>query len=126
MNDNVTNLALKVLGGVLVVGGLVAVLVGYLGVRSSDDIVLQLPYFASGGIGGLSLLALGALCLVQQQMREQSRRAAQVTESLEEWKEQALLEVRAFLEGATLELEVLAPATPLPRGRSSKAAVHTG
>ena len=122
MNDNVTDLALKVLAGLLIVGGLVAVLVGYLGVRSNDDIVLQLPYFASGGVGGLALLALGALTLVQQQMREQSRRAAQVTASLDEWKDAALLEIRAFLEGSTLELEVLAPATPQPRGRTAKAA----
>lgn len=123
MNDNITDLALKVLAGLLIVGGLVAVLVGYLGVRSSDDIVLQLPYFASGGVGGLALLALGALTLVQQQMREQSRRAAAVTESLEEWKEAALLEIRSFLEGSTLELEVLAPAAPLPRTRGTKAPV---
>lgn len=122
MNDNITDLALKVLAGLLIVGGLVAVLVGYLGVRSSDDIVLQLPYFASGGVGGLALLALGALALVQQQMREQSRRAAQVTASLDEWKEAALLEIRAFLEGSTLELEVLAPAAPQPRDRTAKAA----
>jgi hypothetical protein len=123
MNDNVTDLALKVLAGLLIIGGLVAVLVGYLGVRNSDDIVLQLPYFASGGVGGLALLALGALTLVQQQMREQSRRAAAITESLEEWKEGALLEIRSFLEGSTLELQVLAPAAPLPRGRSPKAPV---
>lgn len=122
MNENLTDLALKVLAGLLIVAGLVAVLVGYLGVRSSDDIVLQLPYFASGGVGGLALLALGALTLVQQQMREQSRRAAQVTASLDEWKEAALLEIRAFLEGSTLELEVLAPAAPQPRGRTAKAA----
>lgn len=125
MNDKVTDLALKVLAGLLIVGGLVAVLVGYLGVRSSDDIVLQLPYFASGGVGGLSLLALGALVLVQQQMREQGRRAAAVTESLEEWKDAALLEIRAFLEGATLELEVLSPTTaPAQRSRAPKAPVR--
>lgn len=124
MNDNVTDLALKVLAGLLVVGGLVAVLVGYLGVRSHDDIVLQLPYFASGGVGGLSLLALGALTLVLQQMREQTRRAAAATEALEEWKDAALLEIRAFLEGATLEVEVLAPATPLPRGRTARTPVN--
>jgi hypothetical protein len=118
VNDNLSELALKALAALLIVAGIVCVLVGYLGVRDHDDIVLQLPYFASGGVGGLALLALGALALVMQQMREQSRRAGQVTEALDEWKEAALQEVRAFLEGATVELDVLEPATSLRRPRS--------
>jgi hypothetical protein len=111
VNEQLTDLALRVVAAVLIVLGVGAVLLGYLGVRRSDDIVLQLPYLASGGVGGLALLALGDLALVQQQMREQTRRAAQVTESLEEWKDAALSEIRSFLEGATVELQVLAPAT---------------
>jgi hypothetical protein len=122
VNDTLTDLALKALAALLIVGGIICVLVGYLGVRDHDDIVLQLPYFASGGVGGLALIALGALALVQQQMREQSRRASRVTDSLEEWKEAALQEVRAFLEGATLELDVLEPATSLRRSRSQNVA----
>ena len=122
MNDTLTDLALKALAALLIVAGIISVLVGYLGVRDHDDIVLQLPYFASGGVGGLALLALGALALVMQQMREQSRRAALVTEALDEWKEAALQEVRAFLEGATLELDVLEPATPLRRTRTQSVA----
>jgi hypothetical protein len=94
------------LAAALVAGGLICVLLGYLGVRRNDDIVLQLPYLASGGVGGLALIALGAVTLVVEQMREQSRRAAAVTEALDEWKESALAELRAFLESATLELEV--------------------
>jgi len=109
MNNRLGDLGLKVLAAALVVGGLICVLLGYLGVRRNDDIVLQLPYLASGGIGGLALIALGAVALVLEQMREQSRRAAAVTEALEEWKETALAELRAFLETATLELEVGAP-----------------
>lgn len=106
MNNRLGDLGYKALAAALVVGGLVCVLLGYLGVRRNDDIVLQLPYLASGGIGGLALIALGAVVLVLEQMRAQSRRAAAVTESLEEWKESALAELRAFLETATLELEV--------------------
>jgi hypothetical protein len=87
------------------------VLLGFLGVRRNDDIVLQMPYLASGGLVGLALIGLGAMVMIQQQMQEQSRRAAAVTESLEEWKEAALAELRAFLETATLELEVRTPAS---------------
>jgi hypothetical protein len=102
---------LKALAVALTVAGLVAVLLGYLGVRNHNDIVLQAPYFISGGVGGLALIGLGALCLIQFQMRVQARQFAQVTDSLEEWKEAALAEIRGFLEGAQIEVEVLSPAT---------------
>jgi hypothetical protein len=124
MNDRVRDLRLKALAGVLVVSGLVCLLLGYLGVRRNDDIVLQLPYLASDGLVGLALIAIGGLVMIQQQMQEQSRKAAAVTEALEEWKEAALLELRAFLAGATLELEVRAPAAPSHRLENSTTAVH--
>ncbi|HUR02918.1 MAG TPA: hypothetical protein VM347_10285 [Nonomuraea sp.] len=117
------DLRLKALAGVLVLGGLVGVLLGFLGVRRNDDIVLQMPYLASGGLLGLALISLGALVMIQQQMQEQSRRAAAVTESLEEWKEAALAELRAFLESATLELEVRNPA---PAQRLENSSVGAG
>lgn len=122
MNDRVRDLRLKALAGALVLGGLVCVLLGFLGVRRNDDIVLQMPYLASGGLVGLALISLGALVMIQQQMQEQSRRAAAVTESLEEWKEAALAELRAFLESATLELEVRNPAPPQRLENSSVSA----
>ncbi|HUR75545.1 MAG TPA: hypothetical protein VMZ00_14785 [Sporichthya sp.] len=109
MNDRLSDLGLKALAGVLIVAGLVCVLLGYLGVRGQDDITLQLPYLASGGVFGLALIGLGGILLIQHQMREQSRRAAQVAEELEDWKDAALAELRAFLESATLELEVRQP-----------------
>jgi hypothetical protein len=111
MNDRVKNLGLRTVAGALAGGGLLLVLLGFLGVRRENDIVLQLPYLASGGIGGLALIGLGTMLFVQQQVAEQATRAAAVTESLEEWKESALAELRLFLETATLELEVRAPAS---------------
>ena len=110
MNDRLTKLGLKTLTGVLIGGGLLFVLHGFLGVRRNHNIVLQMPYLASGGIGGLALIALGALVVVQQQIRDQARHAAAVTEALEEWKDTALSEFRAFLEGASLEMELRDPA----------------
>ncbi|HEY3605347.1 MAG TPA: hypothetical protein VGL04_11810 [Sporichthyaceae bacterium] len=106
MNNKLGDLGLKALAATLVALGLLCVLLGYLGVRRNDDIVLQLPYLASGGVGGLALIALGAVVLIVEQMRAQSRRAAAVSEALEEWKEAAMAELRAFLDSATLELEV--------------------
>jgi len=103
---------------VLTVAGLIVVLVGYLGVRDESHIELQLPYVISGGIGGLALMGLGALVLIQYQMRLQARRFAEMTDTLDEWKEQALAELRGFLEGAEIDVEVLTPAT---NGRRSRA-----
>jgi hypothetical protein len=124
MNDRVRDLRLKALAVVLVGDGLVCLLLGYLGVRRSDDIVLQMPYLASDGLVGLALIAIGGLVMIQQQMQEQSRRAAAVTEALEEWKESALAELRAFLASATLELEVRAPAPNSHRIENSSTAVR--
>lgn len=112
MNDALNDLLLRLAAGLLVTIGLIAVLLGYLGLRDQSEVVLQLPYAVSGGIGGLALILIGAVVLVFGQMREQARRTAEVVDSLEEWKESALAEVRAFLEDATIEVdlaEVLKP-----------------
>jgi hypothetical protein len=122
MDDRLTDLLWRGAAVVLTVAGIVAVLVGYLGVRNHSDIVLQLPYFISGGVGGLALMGLGALALIQYQMRVQARRFAEVTDSLDEWKEQALAELRGFLEGAQIDVEVLSPVTRngTPRRRAAR------
>jgi hypothetical protein len=120
MNDRLTNLGVKTLTGALIAGGLLFVLLGFLGVRRESNIVLQLPYLASGGIGGLALIGLGALVVVQNQIREQARRAAAVTEALEEWKDAALGEFRAFLEGASLEMELRDPAPTRDQVRENR------
>ncbi|MBV8305012.1 MAG: hypothetical protein JOZ04_12435 [Acidimicrobiia bacterium] len=111
MDDRLTDFGMKALAAALTVAGLVAVLVGYLGVRNQSHIELQLPYLISGGLGGLVLMALGALVLIQYQMRIQARRFAEMTDSLDEWKEQAIAELRSFLEGAEIDVEVLTPAS---------------
>ncbi len=122
MDERLTDLLWRGAAVVLTVAGLVAVLVGYLGVRNHSDVVLQLPYVISGGVGGLALMGLGALALIQYQMRVQARRFAEVTDALDEWKEQALAELRGFLEGAQIEVEVLtpAPSNGPPRRRATR------
>jgi hypothetical protein len=111
MDDRLNDFGLKALAAALTIAGLVAVLVGYLGVRDESHIELQLPYVISGGLGGLALMGLGALVLIQYQMRLQARRFAEMTDSLDEWKEQAIAELRSFLEGAEIDVEVLTPTT---------------
>ncbi|HEV3353850.1 MAG TPA: hypothetical protein VG076_13065 [Acidimicrobiales bacterium] len=120
MDDRLSDFGLKALAAGLTIAGLVAVLVGYLGVRDESHIELQLPYLISGGLGGLVLMGLGALVLIQYQMRIQARRFAEMTDTLDEWKEQAIAELRSFLEGAEIDVEVLTPTTNGRRRRTTK------
>jgi hypothetical protein len=113
MDPRRTDLLLKLAAGALTAVGVIVVLVGYLGVRDHDDIVLQLPYVVSGGLGGLGLIGLGALALLQYQSRVHTAVVASLTGELEEWKERALNEIkgelRRFLDTAEIEVEVTAP-----------------
>src|SRR5437763_15838487 len=111
MDDRLNDFAMRALAAALTVAGIVVVLIGYLGVRNQSHVELQLPYLISGGVGGLVLLGLGALVLIQYQMRVQARRFTELTDSLDEWKAQALAELRGFLEGAEIDVEVLTPTT---------------
>ena len=106
MNDRRNEYLLRVFAGVLTVAGVVTVLVGYLQLRDESDVVLQLPYVMSAGIGGMILVALGALALIQAQMQTQTRRAAELAEQLDEWKDAALVEIRTFLESAQIEVDI--------------------
>jgi hypothetical protein len=106
MDHRKLNYLFKVTAAVCAVLGLMAVVIGYLGVRGEADMVLQLPYLASGGIGGLALIGIGAMALIRAQMQEQSARFSQLAEELDDWKGTALAEMRGFLESAEVELEV--------------------
>lgn len=113
MERRQADLLLKLAAGALTLMGVVAVLIGYLGVRDQDDLVLQLPYVVSGGLGGLALIGLGALALIQHQSQVHTATLAALSGELEEWKERALIalkgELRHFLDSAEIEVEVTAP-----------------
>lgn len=106
MNEQTKDLVFRVGAGALTAVGLLAVLLGYLGVRDEADVALQIPYLFSGGLAGLALIGLGALCLIQLQMRQQAQQMARVTDDLEEWKATALAELRTFLASAVVEVDL--------------------
>ncbi len=59
---------------VLVVAGLLALLVGWIGVSGANAVVKQLPYIISGGIGGIggiALVAVGSALWVASDMRDE-------------------------------------------------------
>src|SRR5882724_5785097 len=117
MDTRLSDYTLRLAAGVCTALGVVVVLVGYLGVRNESDVALQIPYLLSGGLGGLALVGLGSLGLIQYQLRVQARNNARLIEELEAWKESALAEVRRFLEGAQIEVSVEAPAQPVASTR---------
>lgn len=66
------------LGWVLLVVGAVLVVTGYIGVSGKDTEALQLPYLASGGIGGLAVIATGAALLISADVRLDRQRLARI------------------------------------------------
>ena len=109
MDDRVADYLLRLAAGVLTAAGVVTVLVGYVQLRDEHEVALQLPFLMSAGIGGLILVGLGAMALIQVQMRIQARRFAEMTDQLDEWKDSALAELRTFLEGSEVEVEIQGP-----------------
>jgi hypothetical protein len=105
---------LKIAAALLTLGGLVAVIVGWLGVRNEADVVLQVPYLASGGLGGLALVGLGAIALLWSQLREQRQRYGELLDGMEEWKASLTAELRRFLDQVEIEVEVTTKRSPRP------------
>ncbi|HEX7135531.1 MAG TPA: hypothetical protein VF228_23345 [Iamia sp.] len=52
-------------GGVLVVVGIIAVLVGYFGASGETDVYRQVPYALSGGVLGLGLIIIGCALIIR-------------------------------------------------------------
>jgi hypothetical protein len=63
----------RVLAWILIAGGALALLLGYVGVKDTAYVVEQLPYVISGGLLGLFLLGLGTVLLLSADLRDQWR-----------------------------------------------------
>jgi hypothetical protein len=61
-------------GWILVGLGLLAVLIGYLGVSREAIVAKQLPYLISGGIGGLALVGFGAMLIGTEDLKRTQER----------------------------------------------------
>jgi hypothetical protein len=62
-----------ILGSALVMGGLAAIVVGYLGAAGTLVVGLQMPYLISGGLLGLALVVFGAALLLLHGLNRQAR-----------------------------------------------------
>ena len=72
----------RIAAAVLAVGGVVALILGALGVRHSVYPAAQLPYMISGGIVGLFCLGLAGGLYLSADMRDEWRKLDHIDESL--------------------------------------------
>lgn len=77
------------LGWLLVVIGVVLLVVGWVGVSGHPQVAVQLPYFISGGIGGLFAGIVGVGLLVSDDVRRDRARIGRL--------EAAVLEIRELV-----------------------------
>jgi hypothetical protein len=63
-----------VVGWVLTVIGLLAIFLGWFGLSGQALVAKQLPFLISGGIGGIALVAIGAVILGTEDLRKDSGR----------------------------------------------------
>ncbi len=61
-------------GAVLaIVGGLIALLFGWIGTSGKEYLALQLPYIVSGGLLGIFLLGVGVMFWISADLRDEWR-----------------------------------------------------
>jgi hypothetical protein len=72
----------RVLAAGLVVAGLIALLVGWIGISGSGLAAEQLPYLISGGLGGIALIAIGCTMWVSADLQDEWRRLDALEERL--------------------------------------------
>ena len=74
----------RILASVLIAAGAVLVLVAWAGVSGTPFVADQLAYIASGGIGGLFLLALGLALLMSADHHDEWRKLDAIEAALRE------------------------------------------
>ena len=72
----------RVLGTALIAVGAVVLLVTYQGVANSRFVADQASYLASGGLGGLFLLAVGAMLRIQADLHDEWRKLDRIEAAL--------------------------------------------
>jgi hypothetical protein len=110
----------RVLGTALIVVGAVLLLVTYQGVANSRFVADQASYLASGGLGGLFLLAVGAMLRIQADLHDEWRKLDRIEAAL---RGEALPDPEAVLAaavaGALPAPPVVSRGEPVPAGASA-------
>jgi hypothetical protein len=103
-----------ILAAVAIVGGAIALLVGWYGVSGTYDSAEQTAYLVSGGLGGLFLAGVGAVLISTSNARQAERKIDELQRGLD-----ALAAVVAELRAALPEPAEPAPAAPARRTRKA-------
>lgn len=100
-------------GGGLIGIGLVAVVLAWWGISGAADPAEQMPYFASGGVGGAALVGIGIAMLVSY---EHARDRAAMRLLFEEIQELKRLQQEAGDTDATVVERLSQPESPARKG----------
>ena len=73
----------RVLAAGLALAGVVAIIIGWIGVSGTGLAPAQIPYVISGGIGGIALIALGCTAWISADLQDEWRRLDAIEERLE-------------------------------------------
>jgi hypothetical protein len=90
----------RVLAVAAMVAGVVVLVLGWVGVSSTELVAKQVPYVMSGGLGGLVLLMIGGTLWLSADFRDEWRALDRLEERLadESGAEEELARLRALLE----------------------------
>ena len=68
----------RVAGYAFIVAGAVALVFGFVGVRTSADVIDEISYLVTGGIGAVFLLGVGATLLLSADLHDDFRKLHRV------------------------------------------------
>jgi hypothetical protein len=74
----------RVAGYAFILAGLVALVFGFVGVRTAADVVDEISYLVTGGIGAIFLLGVGATLLLSADLHDDFRKLHRVEEKLDD------------------------------------------
>src|SRR5687767_306907 len=99
----------RVAGYAFVLAGAVALVFGFVGVRTAADVIDEISYLVTGGIGAIFLLGVGATLLLSADLHDDFRKLDRVEEKLDAI-HQALVERHPDLVVDVRPIEEPAPA----------------
>ena len=73
----------RIAGYACLAAGAVALVVGFLGVRQAADVIDEISYLVSGGVGAMFLLGVGATLLLSADLHDDFRKLHRVEEKLD-------------------------------------------
>jgi hypothetical protein len=106
-----------------VAAGVVLLVAGFVGVRSSADVIDEISYLVTGGIGSIFLLGVGATLLLSADLHDDFRKLHRVEQKLDRVERLLLAQHPDLLDTGGLEAD---PQPAVPAGARGALAVRRG